>query len=550
MWNSLRLYCALHQADLRPHVHICYRRMMLPTAWVVFVLLLSPRVYADVAVNIPLDDSAYPLLEKLVISNLTFANALTIKPITRLYAARLIAEALRRRRHELETSQRQDPFTDRILQHLARRFKRELQQIRFFYRPRRPGPFFFAPLAEFTLEMVGAHDQFVLRDSSGLTDNLQGVFGLAEGFAPGNDFTLRIRASSWATLWRSLAAYVETDVRVQTDPLIGDTFDATLYKGYAKVGAMNLELEFGRDTLWWGPASQGDLVLSNNAPPLDLIKLSTPHPFRLPGVLRHLGTWQFACVAARLEAERAIPHAWLSGVRVTYQPAAFLQFGYTNMFQAFGDGGVQLGAPEYLEKLFAPTLETSGRTVNGLMAYNLVLSLPFVREMGFLQGVQVYWQRGFDNRGDMRGVLSGGNIIGGVLDGGHWDVQVEFAETRDGDAVWYTHPLYRSGFAFKQFVLGHPIGGAAESLFGRAVYYLTPSTWLALDGRREQYGFDVQPTVTTQFRFGFEASHQFSLARQRSLTLWGRLEYASLDRPEASVQHTFSLRLAVRWRML
>jgi hypothetical protein len=33
---------------------------------------------------------------------------------------------------------------------------------------------------------------------------------------------------------------------------------------------------------------------------------------------------------ARLEEHREFPHALLSGLRVTFQPAALIQFGYTN----------------------------------------------------------------------------------------------------------------------------------------------------------------------------------------------------------------------------
>ena len=69
-----------------------------------FLLLLVPCSHAEVSVNLPLDDPVYPLLEKLVNSHLTFVNALTIKPITRVYAARLIAEAIEQRRYELETT--------------------------------------------------------------------------------------------------------------------------------------------------------------------------------------------------------------------------------------------------------------------------------------------------------------------------------------------------------------------------------------------------------------------------------------------------------------
>jgi hypothetical protein len=136
---------------------------------------------------------------------------------------------------------------------------------------------------------VFARKQLVLRNSSGLTPNLQGVFGLNEGFAYGNNFTLRLRSISWMTLVNRFAAYLEPEVIVRSNPLLDDTFDAGLHKGYLKADYVNLELEFGRDTLSWGPASQGDLVISNNPPPLNLIKFTTPQPFRLPGLFHDLG---------------------------------------------------------------------------------------------------------------------------------------------------------------------------------------------------------------------------------------------------------------------
>jgi len=46
-------------------------------------------------------------------------------------------------------------------------------------------------------------------------------------------------------------------------------------------------------------------------------------------------------------------------------PATLVKFGYTNAFQAFGSGGVDLIVVEYMKKVFVPTLDTTGRTVNG-----------------------------------------------------------------------------------------------------------------------------------------------------------------------------------------
>jgi hypothetical protein len=342
--------------------------------------------------------------------------------------------------------------------------------------------------------------------------------------------------------------YLEPEIIARNDPILGDPFDADLHKGYVKVDYANLDLAVGRDTLWWGPAAQGDLVLSNNARPLELVKLSTPLPFRLPWLYSELGEWQVAYFAARLEDDRVIPHALLSGLRITFQPASFLQFGFTNAFQAFGDGGVSLDALDFVARHFVPELDDDRRSVNSLMAYDMVLSLPFIRDWTFLHGIKFYWQRGHDNVRHVHGALGGGNILGGVIDGGRWDVRIEYAETQDDGAVWYTHSTYQSGFAFKQFILGHPIGGDAASLFARATYYVTPTFWLAADGTREQYGFDSQPRLTTQYRVGVEGSYQLSLI-SRHLVLWSRLEYATLDQPDTTRQQQFCMLLSARWRL-
>jgi hypothetical protein len=357
---------------------------------------------------------------------------------------------------------------------------------------------------------------------------------------------MRLRAASWGTFRQNLAAYLEAETIIRSDPILGNTFDGQLHKGYLKISSLNLELEFGRDTMWWGPAAQGDLVLSANAAPLDLLKISTPSPFRLPG-LAQLGEWQLAYFVARLESKRTVSHALLNGLRATYQPTSFLQLGYTSAFQAYGENGISLDTADYITHLFAPPLNNKAHSANGLAAYDVVLSVPFVREITFLQGAKFYWQRGQDSSRDIRGLLGGGNILGGMIDGGRWDVRIEFAETRHQGAIWYTHPRYQSGFAFKRFFLGHPIGGDAESIFGRATYYLQPTTWAAFDGRREQYDVTTQADSTTQHRFGLEASHLLFL-KPRHLTLWGRIEYAMLDRPQANRKHTFNVRLSARLR--
>jgi hypothetical protein len=96
-------------------------------------------------------------------------------------------------------------------------------------------------------------------------------------------------------------------------------------------------------------------------------------------------------------------------------------------------------------------------------------------------------------------------------------------------------------------VIGHPIGGAAQGGFWRATYYLTPTVWLAADERYEQYGFETRPVLTKQQRFGLEASYQFPW-QQRYLTLRGRIEYATLEKPGAASERAVNVQPSTRWR--
>jgi len=89
--------------------------------------------------------------------------------------------------------------------------------------------------------------------------------------------------------------------------------------------------------------------------------------------------------------------------------------------------------------------------------------------------------------------------------------------------------------------------GAAQGVFGRATYYLTPTAWIAADGRYEQYGFGTQPVLTTQQRFGLEAFYQFPWQRH-DLTLRGRFEYATLEEPGVASERAVNFQLSTRWR--
>jgi hypothetical protein len=62
-----------------------------------------------------------------------------------------------------------------------------------------------------------------------------------------------------------------------------------LLDSYVALNLGGWQASFGKQSLWWGPGTGGDLMLSNNAEPLTMLRLTNTTPFRLPSLLGLLG---------------------------------------------------------------------------------------------------------------------------------------------------------------------------------------------------------------------------------------------------------------------
>src|SRR5436305_991782 len=82
---------------------------------------------------------------------------------------------------------------------------------------------------------------------------------------------------------------------------------ARLATGYAKFTLYNVELLVGRDSLAWGPGYHNALLLSNNAAPLDQIRVGAAEPFLLPWIGKWVGPTKVLFFLAQLEERRDHP---------------------------------------------------------------------------------------------------------------------------------------------------------------------------------------------------------------------------------------------------
>jgi hypothetical protein len=65
-----------------------------------------------------------------------------------------------------------------------------------------------------------------------------------------------------------------------------------LLDSYIGLNFSNWQITFGPQTLWWGPSLGGPLMFSDNAPPINMLRINRVSPFKLPSVLGWLGPWR------------------------------------------------------------------------------------------------------------------------------------------------------------------------------------------------------------------------------------------------------------------
>jgi hypothetical protein len=88
----------------------------------------------------------------------------------------------------------------------------------------------------------------------------------------------------------------------------------------------------GRQSMWWGPATGGAFLESNNAEPFWMGRLTNDEPYTLP----LLGKIRLDMFYGRLQDHPAFPGVWAHGEKITIQPLSSLEFGFSRTTEFLG----------------------------------------------------------------------------------------------------------------------------------------------------------------------------------------------------------------------
>ncbi len=390
---------------------------------IINILILYLPSYAA-SIFVPVDDEVYDILIRLESEGIIKSSLLTTKPLSRKEVLRLLyaAEA---------NSYDRSPALKKEIKKLTARFKDETYYTKYF-----------KPLDNVKLDYVYSDE-----NPSDIIYNNDG-----DNYDKGSNYRLNI--SSRADFSR-ISFFINPELRYHSN----DT-DINIKKFYGVLYFLGIDFELGKDSQFWGPGYNGSILLSNNAEPFTLFKISHPHPVLLPWIFRYLGLFKFTLFTTILEEDRDVSDPFLLGIRLNIKPLSYFEIGLQKT-TIFGGEGQSEKFEDWMESIFSMGKDDQR------IGIDLKLTIPFK-----WQPLQIYAETAAEDGSRSyidEWVYLAGIYLPRILDFDRIGFRAEYANTYLGDDKnlndFYSSSTYTSGYTYKDNIIGHHMGNDSEDMF-------------------------------------------------------------------------------------
>lgn len=489
-----------------------------------FVSSLLYPVIADAgtAPNIPLNSRAYDYLDRLETRGFIKSSIISTRPFSRLEGRRLTDEAIRT--WDSLPDNKKDEMQDIRL--MLGKLDREFSELKEY-----AVDIFFKPVDTAYLRYMYSDDRPDYLNANNNGDDIKSGHNVRAGI------------SSDLRLGDNISFYFNPEFRGWNGGGEGQVI-----AGYGLLNAANIELVIGKEPLWWGPGYHGSILLTNNAMPLDMIRLTSQSPFILPWIFKGLGGLKPTLFVAQLEEDRDYSHAKLMGMRLDFRPLSSFRFALSRVIMFGGEGRKGLTISDWFNILIAndnTEHSWSGSDIdnNQLMSvdFSFILNGP-ERSLPF-GGMKIYGEIGAEDSSGNGWPKEKAFLAGMFIDDpvfiDNASLRLEWATTAVNTKynTWYTHGQYSSGYTYKGRIIGHHMGADAEDIFARLEYSPDSSMRIGLETDFERSGVHADPPdkrtwtgvdVTYQLsdRLGISAGYGVEDVSDASHVIWLKMDLA------------------------
>jgi membrane-associated phospholipid phosphatase len=290
---------------------------------------------------------------------------------------------------------------------------------------------------------------------------------------------------------------------------------ARLLDAYVAVNVDNWDIVAGRQSLEWGPGPGGSMLWSDNAEPVDMVRLVNPEPFVLPGFLKYLGPVIFDQFIGRLEGNITVLHPFIYGSKISLKPFPGFEFSYGRTVTIGGQGGDPLTPENFLLSFFGRTSSTLGGSVPGDSHVNVdwTFNVPKVGNYLVFYGDWYSDDDPIPFQAPPRSAFRPGLYVTHFPGLPKLDLHVETANTAiavigkgEGNAgrLNYFNSTYRDGYTNERQLIGDVVGRDGAAYQGWLTYWLNSRTTLQLIYRNSSVATAFMPGGGAWQDYGFK----------------------------------------------
>ena len=333
----------------------------------------------------------------------------------------------------------------------------------------------------------------------------------------------------------------------------------------------NVQISFGKQSLWLGPGVSGSLLLSNNADSVMMMKIESVSPFKIPLLSKMLGPMraeyflgqlagtQFELNGSTLLGPGKIkPQPALSGYKASFKPTTNFEFGMGITAQFVGPG-LPFTWRNFLRTFYVHN--QTGPTANNANPGKRISSLDFsYRVPGIRKWLTIYGDSLVVDEispiGSKRATVNPGIYMPQFprlpklefrAEGINEPITREFAP----GFVYYGLRRYRSGYTNEGNLMGNWIGRAGHGGQAWMTYSISPRNQVQLGYRLQQVSKDFigggrSVDLSVQTAFMLSSRVALSAFVQHEQWTFPVLSAVSQSNTTASVQLVFYPHWSIR----
>jgi hypothetical protein len=448
-----------------------------------FLCLVTPKVHAwnHASPSVAIEDPIYDDLDVLVAHRLIPALVSGQKPYTRAEVARLIRLANKGFQTLAASNKASDTtkpyfspgtqsYLENLLAHLQSRFPNTTKPMK--------NPFAANPLEKITLNTTFLNSSPRFYFGSAATALYNPLVQNQQGRHYTDGFQTALETTHSASLTNYLSLFFHPRLQLQFPNESGSEENrAFIQELYGTVTAFNTQFDIGRKPMQWGQSRYGGVMFSNNARPIDSIQLTNPTPWQI----KYLGLFKYTFFFGTLGPEQNFSNTQISGGKLSFMPASFLEFAIARSIIFGGTGSPEASALDIFKEFFGyrgeerfnPITPVSNKS-NSITGFELRSIIPPLR------GLNLYGEFYFDDftlSYPLRSLIQDTAITLGIYlprldDSGSLRLRVEGRKTT---SIMFKHSTWIDGWSLNNLILGDSLGADAESLHVSLTKVLNPS---------------------------------------------------------------------------